>query len=301
MPSDLDRLVGIARIIDATSGSDVLMQPMRKALRLKGPGFIITPQDDAIQIELDGSAGAKGPTGDKGATGNTGPNGSLATIGRLDATFSPVVLWSLDGVLTDSSGNARTATVDTGTIVYCELWPGYRGASFQSLRLKLTNAAAQITGDVTVEGVFMFDAAPNGSTLFCHAGPFSSEASGDNFLYSTQVNATRLPNFLSESGSGTDATFTGATTCYPAPGVPFHFAMTRISNVIRYYCNGVLLGAASGTLTAPTGGASGSLYLGGHSASLHPNFLVADFKVIAAGLVGSDVLAESNRSIGALY
>lgn len=299
MPSDLDRLVGISTIIDATGVGDVVLQPMRKALRFKGSGFVLTEAADAIDIELTGIGGAQGPVGNPGATGATGPTGSLATIGRLDATYSPIVLWSGNETLTDSSGNGRTATVSTGTVVYSDLWPGYRGFSLQSCRLSYTNAAVQLTGDLTIEGVFVFDAAPNGTALYCHSA--SGETSGANFLYGQYVLASRLPSWLSESGAGVDATFVGTITALPPPGQPFHFCTTRIGNIIRNYVDGTLIGVASGALTTPTGGASGSLFLGGETGTTHPSFLCADFKVIGAGLDDSQVAAEAERTIGQLY
>ncbi len=297
--SALDALIGIKTIIDATSGSDVILSPARKALRFKGSGFIVTPQADAIDIELTGEGGATGPTGATGATGATGPTGSLATIGRLDTTHSPILLWSFDKTLTDSSGLGHTATVAAGTAVYCELWPGYFGMSFQSLRLSLTHADVQITGDITIECVMMLDAAPSNSWCV-HAA--TGETSAANYLYALGFTSARLLTTLTESGSGTNQTWTSDTVAAPAPGVPFHFCFTRISNVNRWYINGVLAGSASGTLTAPTGGASGALLLGGdETGALTANLLIADFKIIASGLDATQVLAESNRSIGALY
>lgn len=295
----LDALVGIKTIIDATSGTDIVLTPMRKALRFKGTGFLLTVQDDAIDVELTGDAGAQGPQGIAGPTGPTGAAGTLKTIGRLDTTHSPKLLWSFDSTLNDASGNSHTATVDSGTIVYSSIWPGYVGASFQSCRVSLVHADVRLIADLTVECIVLFDAAPAAGWLFI------ADASGDassttNICYGLRVEASRLVFLLWENGTGADVSVTSTGIALPPPGVPFHLAYTRISNVHRIYINGVLA-FTSGTLAAPTGGSATTLYVGGAVASFHPSVCIGDFKLIDSGLSGAQVLVEAQKSIGQLY
>lgn len=231
--------------------------------------------------------------------GAQGLPGSLATIGRLTTAHSPLALWHFDGDVLDASGNARTLTVAGGTAVYSELWPGFRGLSFQSLSLTRTDAAMRIAGDMTVEAVLMLDATPTADALFGVTGPDETEAA--NIQWEWDVLANRQPVWFSESGAGVNASYGPAAAVLPPIGVPFHLASTRISNVIRWYCNGVLMGAASSALATPTGGTVATLQVGKVNSFFHPNFLMADLKIIGSGLTAAQVLAEAELTIGALY
>jgi len=233
--------------------------------------------------------------------GDTGPAGTLKTIGRLTTLHSPAGLWHFDAALTDSSGNARTLSVAAGAAVYAELWPGYLGLDFNgTLRLSQTNAAFQIGGNLTIEVVMVLNAAPNGFAFLVWGGPGETEA--ENAQYQVTINADRSMTFISEHSTGVNDTFTTAAAAVPPPGIPFHFCVTRVSNVIQFYVNGVALGGVSSALTAPTGGGTATLIVGSNVAfSLAAAMLIGDLKIAATGLSAAQVAAEAELSIGQLY
>lgn len=300
--SYLEKLPGIRDIIDDTAGGAIVL-PRVSRLRIKGNGVVLTPRPDAIELEITGEAGPdgnQGPPGTQGGVGNTGPAGTLLTIGRLDGTHSPAGLWHFNGSLADSSGNSRTFTVDAGSAVYAELWPGFKGIDLNGLtRLVQTDAAFRILGDVTYEMVCVLNATPNGLALFAQQD--AGETLATNTSAQVSLAATRLLTWTSEHSTGIDDTYALTAAALPPPGVPFHYAVTRTANVVQHYVNGVAHGPASSALTAPDGGTTSKLSLGGGVTTLGAAFLCAEFKVIASGLNSTQVAAEAERSIGQLY
>jgi hypothetical protein len=83
--------------------------------------------------------------------------------------------------------------------------------------------------------------------------------------------------------------------------VPFHFCLTRTSNVLQAYVNGVAHGPASSTLTAPDGGGSAVFTFGGGVSTLAGAMLCSELKVIASALNSTQVAAEAELTIGQLY
>lgn len=299
----LEKLPGIRDIIDATGGGNIIL-PRSSRLRVKGGGIILTPTPDALEMQLTGVAGAKGAkgdTGDQGVQGVQGPAGSLATIGRLDTTHSPLGLWHFNGDLADSSGNSRTLTVDTGAAVYAELWPGFKGIDLNgTCRLTNSHASFQLTGNCTIEMVCVLNGTPN-SIAFV-AQNVAGETSATNTLFRLGVTtAARLLQWLTEHGAGVDDAYTLSTAALPPLGVPFHLAVTRTSNVVQFYVNGVAHGPASSALTAPDGGGSTVLNVGGDASNLCGPMMLAELKIIGSALSAPQVLAEAERTIGALY
>lgn len=213
--------------------------------------------------------------------------------------FSPVGLWQFNGNMNDSSGNGFTLAVESGSIHYGQLLPGIRGALLVSARLfyvTFTSTLA-ITGDMTVECLINLPSyLISLRDLVSHEN--AGETSADNSLYGIDmVSGTGNVGFFSENNSGVDQYY--ALTERP-PLNPFHFAATRISNVIQFYLNGKAWGAPSSTLTAPTGGSSGRFRVG-LSASFGPEGVIASLKVIASGLTPTQVASEYNRTLGGLY
>lgn len=251
-----------------------------------GPGV---PQDIAIAQRPPATIGA------------TGPAGTLATIGRLTTLHSPLALWSFNGVLTDASGNGRTLTVAAGAAVYAELWPGYKGIDFNgTLRLGQTASAFNVLGDITIEMVIVLNATPNGNAFLVWGGPGETEA--ENASFQVTINADRSVTIISEHGAGVNDTFTTAAVAVPPPGIPFHFCVRRASNVWQVLVNGVVLGAASSALTAPTGGSTGALIVGANLVpALAAAMLIADLKIIGSALTTPQVLAEAELTVGQLY
>jgi len=233
----------------------------------------------------------------------------IPTPGSLqyhDLTHSPVGLWQLNGSLADSSGSGHTLTVDSGTERYVDIVPGKLAHFFDgATRLVLSSfvSALAITGDLTVEFLFQLDQDPaTASSIFAHDA--SGETSATNALYSVDFTSStnKTTRWFSEHGSGIDDTFTLAA---PAGLPPIHnvghFAAVRSSNVVQFYWNGRTLGSPSSTLTAPDGGLSGRLRIGGSAASIFSRCLICSFKVIASALSAYDVKAEYNRTLGPIY
>jgi hypothetical protein len=225
-----------------------------------------------------------------------------APVQLHDTTFSPVGLWQFQNDLTDSSGNGFSLTVETGSERYTDIFPGVRGFKFNDLTGLIYNVAEAtlaITGDFTIEMLLNLQAYTSLRNLVSHAGTFGSGASADNAFYCMQVlDSTGEFGYLQESGSGADSAVTYSTTRPPLNNL-CHLALTRISQVIRLYIDGVLI-ATSGTLTTPDGGTSGRFRVG-VSTQRAPDCDVASLKLIASGLSGTDIVSEYNRTLGRFY
>ncbi len=322
--SNLDGALGIRTIVDAT-GVEPVEIPLKGIFRIEGDGVDVEVTEDAVEITFNGEQGPKGDTGDKGptgdtgatgaagtngtngtngATGATGATGTLATIGRLGTTHSPIGLYHFNGDINDASGNSRNLSVDVGSVVYAELWPGFLGVDFNnSLRLKSTNGAFQIAGDITIEMMLVLNGTPNGSAVVACEG--AGETQAENALYQIDfTGATRLVNMTSEHSTGVNDTYALTANALPPLGVPFHFAAVRESNKWQFYVNGVAHGPQSSTLTAPDGGTSGTFYVGGGTAGVGGQagpLLMAELKIIGSALNSTQIAAEADLTIGQLY
>lgn len=240
--------------------------------------------------------------------GVTGGGGGVAGATNAlaqphDLTHSPVGLWQLDEVLTDSSGNGRTLVVKTGVERYTAIAPGLVGFGSEggdTVGRSSHDAALALAGDMTVEFIARLERLTGNDYIVSFAG--SGESSAVNSQYSIATPSS-LPShfyFLSESGSGVDAVYE-PEDLWPI-GTPFHFALTRASDVISFYINGVQAGASSGTLTTPTGGGSGTFNIGsfeGISSFIFGG--VASVKLIASALTAVQVKDEYNRTLGPVY
>lgn len=256
----------------------------------------------ATRAALQGAAGANGSAGangTNGTNGSAGVDGSLATIGRLSRAGS-LGLWHFNGSLADSSGNGKDFTADTGTAVYCDIWPGFRGIDLAgALRLIQSDTSFKLLGDMTFELIGMLNGAHVGNPLFAFGGPGETQA--ENTAYEVSLSAARAPTWFSEHTAGVNVSYAPSAVALPPEGVPFHLAATRISNVVQFYLNGVALGAASSALTAPDGATTAALRLGGYATGLAGAFLCGGFQLFSSGLSGAEILADSDASIGALY
>lgn len=228
----------------------------------------------------------------------------MALVNYHDLTHNPVGLWQLNGSLADSSGNGFTLTVENGTIRYGYLASGVRGALLLTSNLiynSFTSTLA-IAGNVTVEAL-IYLAAYSASQKYLVTHANNGETSADNCLYGVDMLFTNgRIGYFAEAGTGTDITYvpTIATTERP-PLSPFHFAMTRISNVVQFYINGRPWGAASSTLTTPDGGGSGRFRIGGPGNVGGPEGVTASVKLVASGLTAAQIAAEYNRTLGGFY
>lgn len=214
---------------------------------------------------------------------------------------SPAGLWQFNGDLTDVSGNGYNLTVSSGTARYTEILPGLKG--LQALTplfiYNTTGTALQITGDMTIEALIQLNEYTTAPFFGFGSGVGGGFAS-NNTLY--QVSSASTSGGLTWScmtGSNAPVSYTVADRSIPLQG-PCHFAATRTSNVIQFYLNGLAFGAASTTLTAPTGGGAAIMSIG--SAGVQgPNMWLASLKVIPSALTSTQVLNEYRRTLGTFY
>lgn len=257
----------------------------------------------------NGTAGATGVTGGTGPTGPTGPAGATGAAGNfsaislLDTTFTPVALYQLNEVLTDSSGNAHTLT--SAGPLWSEVYPGVRGLyppSSGVIEVANADAALRVAGDLTVAAViYVRNAAVGGGIILSYSGDGSDDSSAaSNFQYRLSASAQTL-SWLSEHGaSGLNDAY-NITFQLPIRQTSL-IAVTRVSNVIQFYMNGKAVGAASSALTTPDGGTSGRLTIGngwggGGSANFYGT--IASACIIASGLTATQMKSMYNNSLGA--
>jgi hypothetical protein len=81
--------------------------------------------------------------------------------------------------------------------------------------------------------------------------------------------------------------------------LPVLIGFTRTSNVIQFYRNGELMGSASGTLTAPSGGSNSRLRIGALTDSSELLLgIIGGVKIIPSALTSLQMKAEYNRTFG---
>lgn len=226
-----------------------------------------------------------------------------AAVQGHDTTYSPVGLWQLNDTLNDTSGNSFNLTLDNGTVAYSEISPGMRGLALDgstSVQYAVSTATLGRTGDITLECLLNLTSYSNGRFLISYAG--SSSSSTGNALYSIELMRSAALEFTWDQETGTNvASRTSAFANLPPLNQICHLAMTRISNVIQVYLNGVLTDTSS-TLTTPTGGGSSVFRIGTHSSrGAAPQAVVSSVKVVASGLTAAQIASEYNRTLGRLY
>ncbi len=219
-----------------------------------------------------------------------------------DTTFSPVALWQLNETLSDTSGNGFDLAITGGpTTQYADIWPSVRGLYLLSgatlAHTTTTPAGLQISGDVTIECMVDFTLRNVSKPFFGCDGSVAS--STNNRLYGVEFDSSGFPKWTQQHG--TQDSSGGSFTCTDMfPPKLCHFAVTRISNVVQFYCNGLPLGSPSGSLTAPTGGSASVFHLG-QGATAAGEGIVRSMKVIASGLSAAQVKAEYNRCLGNVF
>jgi hypothetical protein len=219
-----------------------------------------------------------------------------------DTTFSPSALWQLNETLSDTSGNGFDLAITGGPITqYADIYPSRKGlyllAGATLAHTTTVPAGLQISGDITVECLVDFTLRNVGRPFFGCDGSVAS--STNNRLYGVEFDSSGFPKWTQQHG--TQDSTGGAFVCSNMfPPELCHFAVTRISNVVQFYCNGLPLGSPSGTLTAPTGGGSSVFHLG-QGATAACEGIVRSLKIIATGLSAAQVKAEYNRCLGTVF
>lgn len=220
-----------------------------------------------------------------------------------DTTHSPAGLWQFNETLNDTSGNGQTLTVETGAVTYGEIFPGVQGVILDGSTALLYNTAADATlgttGDMTVEMLLVLSAYTTSKTLVSYNGTTGSSNTNSRFSIDILNNIGGM-TWAQEISTNVQSRTSDITT-RPTLNQLCHFAMTRRSNVIRTYIDGVLVDT-SATLSTPTGGSSSRFRVGSVSGrGLAPLCAMASLKVITSGLTDSQVAAEYNRTLGRFY
>jgi len=227
-------------------------------------------------------------------------SGKNASVRGHNASKGPVALWQLDGNMVDSIGGLNLS-VSTGTEKYSQTVPGMAGFSFNGsteLARPGFDASLALAGDVTVECVARVGASSN--ILWSFGGNGSTEAL--NILYSLRV--ADSVNYLGmeclhEQGAGNSVVY-DRNDCFPIY-VPFHVAQVRSGNQYTLYLNGRQIGPASSVLTAPTGGTSSSMRVGGFFGSNFFNGVISSLIVYGRALSSKEVASDYNLTLGPAY
>lgn len=175
---------------------------------------------------------------------------------------SPSGYWKMDeasGNFADSSGNSRTLTAG-GSITYRHSCfvpsePTTAYASFASGAGAVasgTFSMAPLTGDYTIEGVFVGQTyATNPTVIFGMGGSGETEAANVQTSFRIDTNS-RMAQFW-ESGAGVDTT--AATIIEVLEGKAYHYACVKdgTANTVTYYLNGLKVSTVSYT-NDPSGG-----------------------------------------------
>ena len=227
----------------------------------------------------------------------------LNTVKGLDDTHSPIVLYTLDGDLVDTSGNSRPALViGDGTETYSAMPLNgtrelFNCAVANNLRHTTHVSALAVLGDITIECTVRLNRYPtSGEQVLVRFGGAVNEAEAENVLWQVRTLTGGALGYFSEHGGGINAEYTTGPAVVPI-GNPSHIVMTRESGVIKFYVNNQLVGTSS-ALTDPTGGGSSLLSIGGVP------FVGATFdgrigavKVIAGALTLAQINAETSKAL----
>lgn len=215
----------------------------------------------------------------------------------LDTTYNPVGLWLFDGDMLDSSGNGYNLTVAAGTEQYVNIGvPGHQAFYFDGSTY-LTRAVTNdliITGDWTIQWIVHMLGTTEQTMLSCGA---AGETEAANFCYFLGVESNRYLRSIWEYSTGSNSTYDNSTGgAYPTRQT-HHLMAVKSSNVISWYRNDSLFGAASTTLTAHSGGTSGFLHVGSSdSGGIAYNGYMQSLKIIDRALTSDERTAEFART-----
>jgi hypothetical protein len=223
-----------------------------------------------------------------------------ARLRRHGLEHQPLGLWQFapTALYTDSSGNGRTLTIESGAELTAFTHPavgGFRLNGSTTLYYNAHDSALAITGDVTYEEICLLSSETNSAAFFNYVA--SGETEDTNQLYGMRFTSSApAVEWVSEHGAGLDDTATLATS-HQTPHQLCHWAVTRTSNVVQLYLNGRPRGAPQTIANAPTGGTSAAarLRIGPAARTLTSS------KLIAGSLSAAEVAAEYNRTLGPAF
>jgi hypothetical protein len=250
-------------------------------------------------------------SGGSDGAGAVAAGGGWAPPRYHDTTHTPVALYNFDGVITDSSGNARDLTLEAGTSRFSRIL-GLRGFYFDGSTRLFRNAAdagLRITGDMTLEMVMTWDVDPPGTGVnadvypVSHGGDSALDDTPNNFLYSVYgrtPSVTEGLRYFAEGAAGVNIIH-DIDDPPAAVGAYHHLALVRSSDDVTFYCDGIILGVASVGLAAPTDGVDGRLRVGGlgdGTPGRHWTGIIASLKIIGSALTAGQVETEYDRTLG---
>lgn len=271
---------------------------------------VAKPDDESVTlVNLGGTnavAGTVIPERSLMSPGGATPSLGASPIVLHDATYSPVALWQLNGVFTDTSGSGITLTFDT-VKAWTEIWPGLEGwdmiggARLDSVAP--SPAALALTGDMTFSAFVKIPdrSRLGGSALCLVAYEANTGAASGNALWHIGMNNNQL-RFLSQHGSQVLDQYLVADRLVPEGLLLLD--VTRTAGVPQFYVNGLPFGAAGSALTTPTGGSSSTLTFGGLSSSTSGSPLQAGLASVAiygTALSAAQIKAKYNRCFGPVF
>jgi hypothetical protein len=224
----------------------------------------------------------------------------LDTVMPSGVLALPVAVWQFDGTaeqLNDRSTYGNDLSLAAGT-EFNNNAGGNTGLGFQDTEWYAAAASAslRILGALTIEVVFLRGiTSGSNDTLVTHRGPGEGEA--DNALYGLYFEATHAhPRYVSEHGAGVDDIISFDASV--VVGIVMMQTLTRgADGTVRLYENGVL--RDSGSITLPTGGASGLLYLGQEPGAVHRfSGVMYSMRITPEEFSAAQVLEAYNRARG---
>lgn len=235
-------------------------------------------------------------------SGGGGGGASGWSVGNLSTTYSPVGLWTLDGNLTDSSGNGNDLTEQTGTAVFTDYmgkkWWYADGATILSAG---TAAELNLTGDCTCFVTLRIMTDGNLGSYIMGRGDEGS-AGANNWNYLLWMNSGNFRGFHEyDAGLQGGQPLLGAI---PQPDVAFGIltlALVRdaTANEYRWFMDGVLVETDTYTTDA-NGGASTTFRMGGSSIGsfLLDKCMVRNAAVYDSALSAAQIAAIHTESLG---
>lgn len=241
---------------------------------------------------------------------------SLSSWLRLPTTGA-LACWAF----TDKAGSlvdlVSGITLTAGTHVSVESFPEFGPAAALHFNgginadLQTADTSLRIAGDITIELICRIHESQGGAagtSCFLVSWMNSGSTEADNVQYRLALTSRDFAcpqglRWQSESGAG--ATLATANIASGPPvGQVCYLAATRISNVVRWYLNGRLLGT-SASLATPTGGnaAAARLCIGGDldNGDTNPHWTLFSAAIHSSGLSQATIQSRYTATLGNVY
>lgn len=232
---------------------------------------------------------------------------SLRRVNYLDLDDDPVALWNFNDTINAVRGpNFSVSALGTTTqVAFTDMIPGFRCVEIQGAQLVAPpTPSLVIPGDLSIEMIVFFDSSPTNQIMLSHGGTGGTAASNKLYeMFFVTPNYPRNWRFVWENGAGVGQSFSTPTTALSPSLPPIHNMISlgwrRQGNVLTPWLSGRKFSVDSGVLTAPTGGASGFLTLGGDALTANnTSFLCASLAIYDYARTDAQWVASYNRSLG---